>query len=418
MTEMEINALRAKCLINASNILGVMTEAASSGSDKPKAAKELEEAIKSRDAKTIGQKVDAYREWYNKIEPDKKHKYWLMTLKLIVSLVQISIYFVGVLSTAGASANLAVNGITKAEVVRLIVSLTACIGSLTSMSVGTSRWLKYNKENAEADAKHFEKEAEKIKKELDKIEDKNSSVYKAMNKLYIRTVNCAASYKALATQNKIDKNVKDAKEALKVAKKSKDKGEIARAKNTLELAKGGHLNESVEEVTSMNIVDAYRTLTEAASVLLEQASEADKVEDAQELIEKAQEFQDKAIDLLDDIADAEDEEEKKEDKKEEKTTEEKKEALAECIDLLLEKAILCENAEDAQVYIDKAEECQKAIDEIPEEKPEVDDEYPEDTSGGDEMPAEHLEAIKDLVDDDKKALELLTVDEGSLTIDE
>ena len=74
--------------------------------------------------------------------------------------------------------------------------------------------------------------------------------------------------------------------------------------------------------------------------------------------------------------------------------------------------------EAAQLLRESNDLPQDNIDEIPEEKPEVDDEYPEDTSGGDEMPADHMEDTKELIDNDKEAMDILTKDEDSKIITE
>lgn len=80
-------------------------------------------------------------------------------------------------------------------------------------------------------------------------------------------------------------------------------------------------------------------------------------------------------------------------------------------------SILKEAADDAYVKVDPAQ--QKDVENIPEEKPVEAPEYPEDTSGGEGIPEDFLEDTKDLVDDDKKAMDLLTDDEDkSLTIEE
>lgn len=83
-------------------------------------------------------------------------------------------------------------------------------------------------------------------------------------------------------------------------------------------------------------------------------------------------------------------------------------------DTLIEAYTLIEDADAAQVVIDKADEVQKAIDDIPEEKPVEDDDY-EDIFD-DESSEPDMEAIEDIIGDDKDALELLTADEDSIII--
>ena len=92
-------------------------------------------------------------------------------------------------------------------------------------------------------------------------------------------------------------------------------------------------------------------------------------------------------------------------------------ALKEAIDLLYEKAVLCEDAAEAEGYVQKAEELQKAIEDIPEEKPVKQDEYNTSTVGGDDEKPD-LDEIKDLCDNDPEVIKLLTDDEDkSVTVD-
>ena len=92
-------------------------------------------------------------------------------------------------------------------------------------------------------------------------------------------------------------------------------------------------------------------------------------------------------------------------------------AIKEAIDLLYDKAILCEDADEAEGYVQKAEELQKAIDDIPEETPVKQDDYETSAVGGDDEKPD-LEEIKDLCDGDEEVVKLLTDDEDkSVTVD-
>ena len=94
-----------------------------------------------------------------------------------------------------------------------------------------------------------------------------------------------------------------------------------------------------------------------------------------------------------------------------------KAALQEAIDLLYDKAILCEDSSEAEGYVQKAEELQKAIEDIPEETPVKQDDYETSTVGGDDEKPD-LEEIKDLCDNDPEVIKLLTDDEDkSVTVD-
>ena len=94
-----------------------------------------------------------------------------------------------------------------------------------------------------------------------------------------------------------------------------------------------------------------------------------------------------------------------------------RQALQEAIDLLYDKAVLCEDSEEASAYVEKAEELQKAIEDIPEEVPVKQDEYETSVVGGDDQKPE-LEEIKDLCDNDPEVVKLLTDDEDkSVTVD-
>ena len=95
----------------------------------------------------------------------------------------------------------------------------------------------------------------------------------------------------------------------------------------------------------------------------------------------------------------------------------KRASLQEAIDLFYDKALLCEDADEAEGYIQKAEELQKAIEDIPEETPVKQDDYITDVVGGDDEKPD-LEEIKDLCDNDPDVIKLLTDDEDkSVTVD-
>ena len=95
----------------------------------------------------------------------------------------------------------------------------------------------------------------------------------------------------------------------------------------------------------------------------------------------------------------------------------KKEALQEAIDLLYDKAMLCEDADEAEGYVQKAEELQQAVEDIPEETPVKQDDYETSAVGGDDEKPD-LEEIKDLCDGDPEVVKLLTDDEDkSVTVD-
>ena len=99
------------------------------------------------------------------------------------------------------------------------------------------------------------------------------------------------------------------------------------------------------------------------------------------------------------------------------TVDSTKNAIQEAIDLLYDKAILCEDAGEAAEYVQKAEELQKAIEDIPEETPVKQDDYETSTVGGDDEKPD-LEEIKDLCDNDPEVIKLLTDDEDkSVTVD-
>lgn len=72
--------------------------------------------------------------------------------------------------------------------------------------------------------------------------------------------------------------------------------------------------------------------------------------------------------------------------------------------------------EDANSTIDLTK--QKDIEDIPEEAPVVNKEYPENTSGGPGKRDDCLDDIKDLVNGDSKAIDLLTKNDRSKTITE
>ena len=109
--------------------------------------------------------------------------------------------------------------------------------------------------------------------------------------------------------------------------------------------------------------------------------------------------------------------EKMQRKMEKKNKKESKKALQEAINLLYDKAILCEDAAEAEGYVQKAEELQQAIEDIPEETPVKQDDYETSAVGGDDEKPD-LEEIRDLCDGDEEVMKLLTDDEDkSVTVD-
>ena len=85
--------------------------------------------------------------------------------------------------------------------------------------------------------------------------------------------------------------------------------------------------------------------------------------------------------------------------------------------LILEAAnLLREDAEDHVDGIEGGEGTQDPIDDIPEEKPETTGEYPaEDVTGGEGAPIDQKE-VKELVEDDKEAIDILNDDEGGKAV--
>lgn len=153
------------------------------------------------------------------------------------------------------------------------------------------------------------------------------------------------------------------------------------------------------------------TLLSKAKTLIEAACD---IEELKEVKDDLKDVTEKIEDIIEDGKDT-----KKADKaddKDEKKDEDLKELVNETVDALYEKAVMCESAEEANVYIAKADELQKAIEDIPEEKPVVDDEYPTDVTGGEGAKIDQ-EEIKELVGDDAETLKLLNSDPQSATID-
>lgn len=150
----------------------------------------------------------------------------------------------------------------------------------------------------------------------------------------------------------------------------------------------------------------YSDALAAISVLLENAHDAETVEDMRVFTEQAKEINDKLFSVMDDS----------EPVAEDTHSQEIYTEAVDVIDRLLTLANLCESCEESDKYIKIATELQKEIDDIPEETPVKQDEYPEEVNGGEGKPEDYLEDIKDLVDGDEEAIKLLTQDPNTLTI--
>ena len=377
MTDKELSALRAQCLINASNILAecsTLTEGAATDAKKAIMAKAKAIKLDQKDSEEIKKilKGDA--------DPKEAKKYFDEAIKAVDGLIE--------------EAKKIPEETSSEALIKTICSKEGAIGTIASFLIGAASGTMAMSSNL-----------------FIQIASIPTIIFGIITGTAI--INKAGEYVPEDT-GKLEYNVTKKKAIVKLTKL---KLRLVKLYNKKYGKKEGKVMKE-----SVNISSKYRTLQEAISILMEEASAADNIEDAQDLIEKAKDLQDKAIDMLDDTADKIDGCEdgkcdKKEDKKEEKKEDTKADSLQEAVNALLTAAVMCESAEEADGYIQKAEELQKAIDEIPEEKPEDARDYPETTSGGDEMKEDHLEAIKDLVDDDKDALDILTVDEDSLTID-
>ena len=95
------------------------------------------------------------------------------------------------------------------------------------------------------------------------------------------------------------------------------------------------------------------------------------------------------------------------------------ESLQEAMSIILEAAINTDDEQMASDLTEKARELQESIDNISEEKPEVDDDYDASVNGSDDDNSKpSLEDTKDLLDDDKNAIELLTNNESTELIDD
>ena len=123
--------------------------------------------------------------------------------------------------------------------------------------------------------------------------------------------------------------------------------------------------------------------------------------------------------LANKIADKREKARVKNEKAQLKTANESVDTVALAAQLLIEAAnLLNEDAEDYVDGIEGGEGTQKDIEDIPEEKPTTDDEYPADAVTGGEGEKIDQEEIKDLVDGDKEAIDILNDDEGSKAITE
>jgi hypothetical protein len=95
------------------------------------------------------------------------------------------------------------------------------------------------------------------------------------------------------------------------------------------------------------------------------------------------------------------------------------ESLQEAMSIILEAAINTDDDQIASDLTEKARELQEAIDDIPKEKPETDDDYDAGVNGSDDDNSKpSLEDTKDLLDNDKDAIEILTNNESNEIIDD
>ena len=260
----------------------VLTEAAGNSEGK-ELVNDIKDAINKKDDKKLRTSLAKFKKWFLTADPDGKHE------KLRLGLVVIYALLAGVASGAsifgvGISAAGLLTGNNKVKwLLLLIASFTSFTLVFKSMKFVGDETDKVQGESIDEFIKKYEKKVKELKKTLDKY-DANTSVkeYKATAKAYTEAVQWLDWFKSRKDQITKSNNIRESKQELKDAKKSKDREKIAKAKAKYKAAKSlmesalaileeESLNESVgvKDKSTDEVIKVFKNNAEAANWIAE-----------------------------------------------------------------------------------------------------------------------------------------------------
>lgn len=292
MTNVELHNL----LTEAADLLSVetddiiLTEAAGKKSEGKKLVDDVKDAIDKKDEKKLRSAIAKFKEWFLSPDPEGKHNKLRDALAVIyVLLSTISICAsscLTVTSATGLIAGKAIDGVVSLKyLLTLIASLSSFILIVKGVNAVGDEANKIQAESIDEFIKKYEKKVDELKKALENFEgDKTKKEYKALSKSYKEAVQWLDWFKGRKDNIVKTQNIKDTKQELKEAKKSKDKQKIAEAKAKYNAAKSliesaleiladtdeEALNESVgvKDKSTDKVVKVFKTNEEATNWII------------------------------------------------------------------------------------------------------------------------------------------------------
>lgn len=257
-------------------------EAAETSNDEgKKLVNDVKDAIKDEDEKKLRKALSNFKKWYYTADPEGKHQKIRTGLIILQTLFEVVVSYgsklLGTLSTVGL-----VFATKKSSKIVWITTLVASLGSCLLLTKAKMKDAEITNEVQSETIDEFinkyEKKVNDLKKSLDNYKgDKTGDMYKSIAKSYKDASQWLDWFKSRKDQITKTKNVKDTKQDLKDAKKSKDKQKIAEAKAKYKIAKSlvesaldilGYedLNESVgvADKSTGKVVKVFKTNKEAS----------------------------------------------------------------------------------------------------------------------------------------------------------
>ena len=269
MTNKELHGLlveAAEILTNetAENDNLILTEAAGKSEGK-ELVKDIKDAIDKKDEKKLRTSLSKFKKWFMTPDPEGNHHKLRDALAVIYALLSgvaagASFYATFTSATNVITIKTLTGGISIKWIILLVASFSSLLLTFKSIKLVGDEADKVQAETIDEFIKKYEKKVEELKKALENFEeDKTKKEYKALAKSYKEAVQWLNWFKERKEQILKSQNVKETKQELKDAKKSKDKQKIAEAKAKYKAAKS--LVESALEILNSN-----ESLNEAVGV--------------------------------------------------------------------------------------------------------------------------------------------------------
>lgn len=249
MTNKELQGL----LVEAADMLAnetvddfVLNEAAGS-SEGDKLVKDVKDAIDKQDEKKLREALTKFKKWFLTADPDGNHQKIRLALVVLYALISASVFVASSFAFMKSGIELVVGENKTKWILVLAASISSYLLALKGLNAVSAETDKVQSETIDEFINKYEKKVEELKKALEDFEgDKTKKEYKALAKSYREAVQWLDWFKQRKDQITKSTNIRETKQELKDAKKSKDKQKIAEAKAKYKAAKS--LIESALEI--------------------------------------------------------------------------------------------------------------------------------------------------------------------------